>query len=209
MAVGDEEARETPERMLQLNKLKTGRPGSWYLRLEGAGQWTFHGGAQAYRKATLPGRVIESLWGRGDSTVEEIAKDLHARPAEVRAACVSLYLADRITRGERPREDGKPGRPATIYGPKAPANGNGTDRSERREKQDTGTDRPGEKATEKQADATIPNLSVPIDPSTRAREAIRPAPPAEGARPLFVREAAEDLAGDCLYPPLPEAGSDA
>jgi hypothetical protein len=59
--------------MLQLNKLKTGRPASWYVRLEGPGQWTFHGGAQAYRKATLPGRVIESLWGRGDSTVEEIA----------------------------------------------------------------------------------------------------------------------------------------
>jgi hypothetical protein len=118
---GDEEARETPERMLQLNKLKTGRPGSWYLRLDGPGQWTCHGGAQAYRKATLPSRVIESLWGRGEATVEEIAKDLQARPAEVRQACVTLFLADRITRGQRARQDGKPGRDAIIYGPKTPA----------------------------------------------------------------------------------------
>ena len=44
-----------------------------------------------------------------------------AAPAEVRAACVGLYLADRITKGERPREDGNPGREATVYGPKAPA----------------------------------------------------------------------------------------
>jgi hypothetical protein len=122
IAKGDEEARETPERMLQLNKLKTGRPASWYLRLDGPGQWMFHGDARAYRKATLPGRVIESLWGRGESTVEEIAKDLRARPAEVRAACVTLYLADRITKAERPREDGNPGREATVYGPKVPAN---------------------------------------------------------------------------------------
>lgn len=122
VAKGDEEARETPERMLQLNKLKTGRPASWYLRLDGPGDWAFHGNARAYRQATLPGRVIESLWGRGESTVEEIATDLRARPAEVRMVCVALHLADRITRSERPREDGKPGREAIIYGPKAPAN---------------------------------------------------------------------------------------
>ena len=121
IAKGDEEARETPERMLQLNKLKTGRPASWYLRLEGAGRWTFHGGARGYRKAILPGRVIESLWGLGESTVEETAKDLQARNHEVRRACVALHLADRITKGERPREDGNPGRDATVYGPKEPA----------------------------------------------------------------------------------------
>ncbi len=196
VAKGDEGARETPERMLQLNKLKTGRPGSWYLRLGGAGAWTFHGGAQAYRKATLPGRVLESLWGGGDSTVEEIAKDLHARPVEVRAACLSLYLDDRITRGERPREDGKPGRGATIYGPKAPANGDGTDRSERGGTENNGTDSFGGKATEKQVDDAIPNLSVPFDPPTRAREAIRPAIPTEGPKPLSVRESPEPDSGD-------------
>ena len=117
MARGDEEARETPERMLQLNKIKTGRPASWYLRLAGAGQWTFYGGAHAYRKATLPDRVLESLRNRGDATVEEIAKALHARNADVRDACLALYLKNRITRGERPRADGKPGLAATIYGP--------------------------------------------------------------------------------------------
>ena len=119
VAKGDEEARETPERMLQLNKLKTGRPTSWYLRLDGSGQWTFYGDSRAYRAATLPNRVIESLWGRGESTVDEIATDLRARPSEVRAACITLFLADQITRGERPREDGKAGRDAVIYGPKA------------------------------------------------------------------------------------------
>ncbi len=177
VAKGDEEARETPERMLQLNKLKTGRPASWYLRLEGPGQWTFHGNAHAYRKATLPGRVMESVWGRGDSTVEEIAKDLRARPFEVRRACATLYLAGQITKGERPRDDGNPGRAATTYGPKAPADVHGTDRSISRDEKNFGTDRSGEGATEKQPDATIPNLSVPFDPPTRAREAIRPIPP--------------------------------
>lgn len=174
VAKGDEEARDTPERMLQLNKLKTGRPGSWYLRLDGPGQWAFHGTAQAYRKATLPARVIECLWGRGDSTVEEIAKDLKARPFEVRRACVTLHLADEITRGERPRDDGKPGRDATTYGPKAPADVHGTDRPNAGRKGNSGTDRSGERATVEQTDTTIPNLSVPIDPSPRAREAIRP-----------------------------------
>jgi hypothetical protein len=127
IAQGDEEARESPERILQLNKLKTGRPTSWYLRLEGAGQWTFHGGSQAYRKAMLPHRVLESLSGLGDSTAEELAKHLRARKAEVIEACLSLYLSNRITRGERPREDGNPGRGATIYGPKPNANGDGND----------------------------------------------------------------------------------
>jgi hypothetical protein len=179
VAKGDEEARETPERMLQLNKLKTGRPASWYLRLDGPGQWTFHGTAQAYRKATLPGRVMESLWGRGDSTVEELAKDLRARPFEVRRACVALYLADQITKGERPREDGKPGRDATTYGPKAPAVVPGTDRSEQADGENIGTDRLDERATAKQPDRAIPNLSVPFDPFTRARATppIRPATP--------------------------------
>jgi hypothetical protein len=184
VAKGDEEARETPERMLQLNKLKTGRPGSWYLRLDGPGQWTFHGSAQAYRKATLPGRVMESLWGRGDSTVEEIAKDLRARPFEVRRACVTLHLAGEITRGERPREDGKPGREATTYGPKAPAVVLGTDRSIQAHGQNIGTGRSIEGATAKQIDTTIPNLSVPFDPSTRARATpIRPATPEEVSVP--------------------------
>jgi hypothetical protein len=179
VAKGDEEARETPERMLQLNKLKTGRPGSWYLRLDGPGQWTFHGTAQAYRKATLPARVIECLWGRGDSTVEEIAKDLKARPFEVRRACVTLHLAGEITKGERPREDGKPGRDATTYGPKAYADVHGTDRSKQGDRKNIGTDRSGERATVEQPDTTVPNLSVPFDPSPRAREAIRPTTPTE------------------------------
>jgi len=183
VAKGDEEARETPERMLQLNKLKTGRPGSWYVRLDGPGLWTFHGNAQAYRKATLPARVIECLWDRGDSRVEEIAKDLRARPFEVRRACVTLHLAGEITRGERPREDGKPGRDATTYGPKAPANVHGTDRAKQADRKNIGTDRSGEGATAKQTDTAIPNLSVPIDPSPRAREAIRPPTPAEVSVP--------------------------
>ena len=119
VAQGDEEARETSERVLQLNKLKTGRPASWYLRLEDQGRWTFHGGATAYRRATLPDRVLEYLRGcEKDATVEEIAKGLHARPSDVRPVCVSLYLKNEITRGERPREDGKPGREAVVYGPK-------------------------------------------------------------------------------------------
>jgi hypothetical protein len=197
IAKGDEEARETPERVLQLNKLKTGRPASWYLRLEGPGQWIFHGGAQAYRKATLPGRVVESLWGRGDSTVEEIAKDLRARPFEVRRACVALYLADQITRGERPREDGKPGRDATTYGPKAPVGGNGTDRSNPGDGTNNGTDRSGDRTTGKQPDTPIPNLSVPFDPPTRAREAIRPTTSAEPSVP----QSPEDRTSDCFDPP--------
>jgi hypothetical protein len=64
--------------------------------------------------------VIESLWGRGESTVEEISTELHARPSEVRRTCVALHLADRITKNERPREPGKVGRDAIIYGPKTP-----------------------------------------------------------------------------------------
>jgi hypothetical protein len=189
---GDEEARETPERMLQLNKLKTGRPASWYLRLDGPGQWAFHGNARAYRTATLPDRVLESLWGRGDSTVEEIAKDLRARPFEVRRACVTLHVAGRVTRGERPREDGKPGREATTYGPKAPVDVNGTDSSKKGDGQNFGTDRSGDRTAEKQPDRLIPNLSVPFSPIARAREAIRPITPAEGVKPLSVPEAHDD-----------------
>jgi hypothetical protein len=196
VAKGDEEARETPERMLQLNKLKTGRPASWYLRLEGPGQWTFHGDARAYRKATLPGRVLESLWGHGDSTVEEIAKDLKARPFEVRRACVTLYLADQITKGERPREDGKPGRDATTYGPKAPAVVHGTDSSKQVDGRKNGTDRLGERVTAKQPDTAIPNLSVPFDPSPRAREAIRPTTPTQSGKTLCVPESPDDLTSD-------------
>jgi len=175
VAAGDEEARETPERMLQLNKLKTGRPASWYVRLEGPGQWTFHGGAAAYRRSTLPDRVLESLWDRGESTAEEIAKDIKARKVEVIQACVALYLADEITRGERPREDGKPGRGATIYGPKAPVDGNGNDRSDQGGTENYGNDRPREKATKKQSDTENYILSFPNPPITRAREAIVPA----------------------------------
>ncbi len=204
VAKGDEEARETPERMLQLNKLKTGRPASWYLRLEGPGHWTFHGDARAYRNATLPGRVLESLWGRGDSTVEEIAKDLRARPFEVRRACVALYLADQITKGERPREDGKPGRDATTYGPKAPADVHGTDRSNGGRKENIGTDRSDDRAKAKQRDTTIPNLTVPFDPSPRAREAIRPTTLASGLKPLSVPQCPDDLTSDCFDPPEPE-----
>lgn len=197
VAKGDEEARETPERLLQLNKLKTGRPASWYLRLDGPGCWTFHGNAQAYRKATLPARVLESLWGRGDSTVEEIAKDLRARPFEVRRACVTLHLAGQLIKGERPREDGKPGRDATTYGPKAAADVNGTDRSKPGDRKNIGTDRSADRAVEKQLHTPIPNLSVPIDPSTRAREAIRPASPAV----LSVPQSTDDETSDCFDPP--------
>jgi hypothetical protein len=189
VAKGDEEARETSERMLQLNKLKTGRPASWYLRLDGPGQWTFHGGATAYQRATLPARVIENLWGREESTVEELAKDLHARPADVRRTCAELYLADQITRGERPRVDGKPGRGAEVYGlkspPRVPARGDGTDSSGNygtdRVGGNYGTDRSGEEVQEKLGDSAGGTLSVPPPSAgSRAARPIRPVIPTEG-----------------------------
>lgn len=198
VAKGDEEARETSERMLQLNKLKTGRPGSWYLRLEGPGQWTFHGGAAAYRRSTLPARVLESLWGRGPSTADEIAKDIKARKVEVIQACGRLYLADQITKDERAREDGKPGRGATIYGPKAPVGGNGNDRTKERERENIGNDRSEDRKPKNQRDTTTDTLSFPSDPSTRAREAIVPAIPAEGGESPSFPESPDDLTSDCF-----------
>jgi hypothetical protein len=108
---------ETPERILQLNKLKTGKNTSWHLRLDGPGEWAFHGNAREHRKSTLGDRILVYLFDHGHSTTPEIAKDLRARRVEVVGACASLLLAGKVTRGERARADGKPGRGAITYGP--------------------------------------------------------------------------------------------
>jgi hypothetical protein len=144
--------------------------------------------------------VLENLRDRGDSTVEEIAKDLHARNAEVRAACVALYMADRITRSERPREDGKPGPAATIYGPKAPANGYGTEIPEQGGKHNNGTKIPQGKETKiHNVDGATHDLR-PIKPPSRAREDLRPTIPVDGAKPLFVPESLAAPPRDCSSP---------
>jgi hypothetical protein len=175
---GDEDAADTPERVLQLNKLKTGKRGSWYVRLDGPGRWHFHGGAREYRRATVGTRIVAHLEDHGELTVEEIAKGLKGRPAEVRKACVRLQLANKITRRERPRSDGKPGRSSTVYGPVVePAIENGTDRSEQGPEMQNGTDRfRGGTSNEEREIASIHQTYPPngtLRPSEE-RKAIRP-----------------------------------
>jgi hypothetical protein len=199
VAKGDEEAAETAERILQLNKLKTGRRASWRLRLDGPGRWHFHGGASEYRKATLLERVVEYLEDHGDQPVERIQRGLKARQSEVRAACGTLFLADKIARSEWPRADGKPGRGTLVYGPLPPAapsahvNGTdsfvggkngvlGTDRA-----RSCGTDRLGEKEETKQEATKHPDLSVPFffagaSEPLREAKAICPDIPGNGAK---------------------------
>jgi hypothetical protein len=109
-----EEGVMTDERVLQLNKLKVGRNTSWHLKIGAPGEWVFRGDSAAYRKATLEDRIVIRVFDHGAHTVEELQGALKARPADVREACLRLHTAGKLTRGERPRKDGK-GRPSIVY----------------------------------------------------------------------------------------------
>jgi hypothetical protein len=110
-----EEGALTDQRVLQLNKLKTGRNTSWHLKVGPPGQWTFQGDSAAYRRASLPDRILARVFDHGGYTVEDLAKAIKARENEVRAACVQLHLDGKLARIERPRTDGKKGRATVIY----------------------------------------------------------------------------------------------
>jgi hypothetical protein len=55
-------------------------------------------------------RVVQYLEDHGEKTIEEIAKGIKARPAEMRPLCVQLHLAGKVTRREREagRSGGRP-----------------------------------------------------------------------------------------------------
>jgi hypothetical protein len=93
---------QTAERVLQLNKLKTGKPGTWRLRLNGPGDWTFHGTARAYRAESIQEAIVAYLTEVGPATATEIAKGIRKRDQEVREACQALALADKLQTSVRP-----------------------------------------------------------------------------------------------------------
>lgn len=104
---------ETPDRVLQLNKLKTGKPTSWHLRLDGPGTWDYQGTGKEYRAAQLQAQVIEYLREAGPRTGHEIAKGIRKRPAAVIEACKTLIAADRVRTQYRPKTHG--GDDAIVY----------------------------------------------------------------------------------------------
>jgi AAA domain-containing protein len=94
---------ETPERVLQLNKLKTGKPTSWRLRLDGPGAWTFQGTGREYRAQTLQDQIVAHLGELGEPlTAQQIAGGLQKRRQDVTEACKALAAAGRLNTGYRP-----------------------------------------------------------------------------------------------------------
>jgi len=104
----------TQERVLQLNKLKTGRNTNWRLKIGAPGEWVFQGDSATHRKLALGDRIQALLFNKGAHTLDELKTALKARPDEIRDACVKLHLAGKVTRGERARVSGK-GRPSVVY----------------------------------------------------------------------------------------------
>jgi hypothetical protein len=55
------EGGQTTERVLQLNKLKTGRPASWRLNFNGPGNWTLLGTMSEVRRDKLRDDILRCL----------------------------------------------------------------------------------------------------------------------------------------------------
>jgi nicotinamidase-related amidase len=104
---------ETPERVLQLNKLKTGKPASWHLQLGGPGAWVYQGTGKEYRAAALQDQAIEYLTEGGAKTAHEVARALKKRPAAVIEACKSLVQTGRAREQYRPAT--RAGGQAVVY----------------------------------------------------------------------------------------------
>ncbi len=104
---------ETPDRVLQLNKLKTGKPTSWHLRLDGPGAWDYQGTGKEYRAAALEAAILDYLREAGPKTAHAVAKGLRKRPAAVIEACKAMVIANRIRTQYRPKTHG--GDDAIVY----------------------------------------------------------------------------------------------
>jgi RecA-family ATPase len=107
---------ETQERVIQLNKLKMGKPTRWYVTLNGPGAWVFQGGAAEHRKAALGDRVVADLIANGKATSDQIAQAIRRRKADVRAECKKLAGAGKIEQEtERPEAGSQGGKPRLLY----------------------------------------------------------------------------------------------
>jgi hypothetical protein len=105
---------ETPERVLQLNKLKTGKPTSWRLRLDGPGAWAFQGTGREYRAQALQDQVVAYLRELAiPMTSRQIASGLQKRHHEVTEVCKALAATDRLKTGVRSAS--KVGGAAVLY----------------------------------------------------------------------------------------------
>jgi RecA-family ATPase len=104
---------QTNERVLQLNKLKTGKPATWRLRLEGPGAWTFLGTARAYRAESIQEAILANLHDVGPATATAIAKGIGKRKTEVMETCRAMALADRLQTTYQPARQQVPA--AVIY----------------------------------------------------------------------------------------------
>jgi putative DNA primase/helicase len=106
---------ETPDRVLQLNKLKTGKPTSWHLRLDGPGTWDYQGTGKEYRAAALEAMVLDYLREAGPKTAHEVAKGIKKRPVAVIEACKTLVATGRARTQYQPKTRG--GSDAIVYAP--------------------------------------------------------------------------------------------
>src|SRR5262249_51443303 len=74
---------ETNQRLLQLNKLKTGKPTSWRLKLDGPGRWQFEGTSAEHRAASLEKAVLDCV-AEEPQTVVEIRTELRKKEEDHR-----------------------------------------------------------------------------------------------------------------------------
>ena len=107
---------ETNQRLLQLNKLKTGKPTSWRLKLDGPGRWQFEGTSAEHRAASLEKAVLDCV-AEEPQTVVEIRTALRRKEEDVRRVCVELAHTGRLVKGSRPAGGmSGGGKPAVTYG---------------------------------------------------------------------------------------------
>ncbi len=101
----------TPERVLRLDKTKFSRRTAWRLRLDGPGQWRFHGTQAQYRLKVTAERVEGLLKEGKRMTSEEIAKAAKRRRGDVDAVLTSFERGGRVRR----ELEATKGRPKVVY----------------------------------------------------------------------------------------------
>jgi len=106
---------ETNQRLLQLNKLKTGKPTSWRVTLDGPGRWEFEGTSAEHRAVSLERDIFEFVFDE-PRTVVEISRGLRRKEEDIRRLCVGLSNVGKLVKGSRPRGGMSPGKPAVTYG---------------------------------------------------------------------------------------------